>query len=294
MAMSNNLSEIETFVQGLFNSTSLRKGGLTEVEKLVMASIVDQMSYRQAAIEYKYTESSFQNSAARLFKDLGTILGFNISRRSFLAAIADAKQTKLATVAAKEITFDRLQANIWVRSDKAQLVSISYQAEQVLDLTEYLVQYSPKFGATFCLDMTDQSSPLELLWKLCHLLQVALPKPHNNINALLKSIGLALKKRATLLIFRFDRGAVEPLHRSSYVQILAVLGMLEHLGCLLVFDNDVIGPEPDLVRSWAGRLRSEIDRPTLLLDKSKKPETRLISIDNDQAVICDLLQRYIT
>jgi hypothetical protein len=292
--MTTNSTEIESFIKRLLRHSAIRKSGLTEVEQLVVASIVQETTYRQASIEYKYTESSFQNAASRLFKDLSLILGTPINRRNFLDLIKKEQFNGSKAGSEGEIAFDRLQANIWIRSNRAKLVSMSYKAQQILDLTEYLVQYSPQYEATFCLEVGDKSSPLEILWGLCHTLQIALPTPRNDVQALLRSIGLALKKRSTLLVMRFDKsplGVEKSLH-GNYIDTLMTLGLLENTGCLLVLDSDSMENEAELKRSLSYQLRRAIESRAASLGKGKA-KMRLIAIENDHQVICDILRIYL-
>jgi hypothetical protein len=295
--MAPDPKPIEYFVRRLLQD-GLRKAGLTELEKLIIASIVQNITYAQASAEYKYTESSLQNAAARLFKDLTQVLGLGVNRRNFLEVIEQARSDALDTeiFESEKMVLNRIQAHIWVRSEKAQLVSISYQAPQVLDLTEYLLEYSQRFGATFCLDVEDNTLPLDLLWKLGHLLQVTSPNPcRDTYQVLLKSIGAALKKRSTLLVIRFDRlplGADRALQR-EYVKIFAALGMLENSCCWLMVDNDLANTEAERKRSLSYLLQGAIDDVMLKSGRINGGGVRLISIENDQQVIDELLQAYL-
>jgi hypothetical protein len=288
--MASDPKQIEYVVQQLLRSGG-RVAGLTELEKLVIVSIVQKITYRQAGTEYKYTESSFQNAASKLFKDLSSIVRILINRRNFLEVMEEQR----SKTSEPEVVFDCIQANLWVSSEKARLVSISYQAPQVLDLTEYLVVYSQRFGATFCLDVVDKSSPLDLLWRLFNLLQATLPSSRHDTQALLKSIGAALKKRSTLLVIRFDRLPVgfDRAVIREYVQIFAALGMLENSGCWLIVDNDSAITEAEIRRSMSYQLRGAIDEVVLKPGRSKLPEVRLIAIENDPPVIYELLQTYL-
>jgi hypothetical protein len=287
--MSSEIDRIENLVQSLLKSSSRRRG-LTEVEKLVVRSIVQRMTYQQASAKYLYTESSFQNAASRLFKDLSAVVGKSVNRRNFVDVIEKQQLEEPVTNYVEKIKFDRIQANLWLQANKAKMVSISYSAPQFLDITEYLVKYSQHFEATFCLDVDTNLPVLELLWKLCNTLQISVPDSRQNTPLLLQLIKTALKKNSTFLLLRFDRSiqSMNALICGEYTDVLLALGLIDRGGCLLVLENDTVGGEGNLNLSLSHRLRSKIDAGSKTF-----PNLRLISINDDQQIICDLLETYL-
>jgi hypothetical protein len=187
--MPTGASEIALFIKQLLKNDSRGKNSLTELEVLVIDVITKKSTYRQASIEYQYTESSFQNAASHLFHELSQVLGVPIRRRNFVEQLAKKWLAMKEAEDAATIVFDRLQASLWIRLEQAKLASISYHANNLLDITSYLVAYSPQFEVTYCLDVSSKNSSLELLWSLSNSLQLPLPVPKNDQAALLKSIG---------------------------------------------------------------------------------------------------------
>jgi hypothetical protein len=286
--MPTDTNEIAVIIQHLLKNLSARKSSLTGLEILVIDSIVKKETYRKASIRHQYTESSFQNAASKLFKELSLVIGKPVNRRNFVEVVKNEWATSQAPVVQDSpMIFDRLQADFWVREDRAQLVSIGYESTQALDLTEYLVRYSPKFGATFCLEVGDQTSPLDLLGDLCRGLQITLPTPHDDEQVLLKMIGGVLKKRSTLLVIRFERSllGMDQSLQGQYANILVEIGMLKNTSCLLVLES-----KADLHHSLNYLLRSKIE--SIPMQSAKMAETRLVSINNDRSVIRTLLETY--
>jgi hypothetical protein len=287
--MNNDFDQIERVVQSSLKSGSRRRG-LTEVEKLVIKSIVQSMTYQQASAKYLYTESSFQNAASRLFKDLSSVMGESINRRNFVDTIAKKQLVELDGNPVEKMKFERIQANLWVQGNKAKIVSVSYSAPQFLDVTEYLIKYSQHFDATFCLDVNIQLPVLEMLWKLCDVLQVPLPAPRHDKELILQLIKTALQKKSTLLLLRFDRSvkSMDSSLCSEYTDVLIALGKIDRSGCLLVLENDLVGTTAEFKLALSHQLRSKIDACNKITQSF-----RLISINDDQQIICDLLETYL-
>jgi hypothetical protein len=294
----------------LLSDGGLRRGGLTELEKLAIGCIFDKTSYRQAGLAHQYTESSFQNAASRLFKDLSLILAIDqkLSRRNFVEVMGAEYDRRCAAEREREIVFDRLQAQLWLREKQARLVSISYQANQVLDVADYLVIFSPQFAATFCLNGSEHGSAVELLWSLCQSLQLTIPKAKEDIPSLLKLIGGALRRQKTLLMLRFDGHRPVEDHRMNlagskrlmmeYAQILVALGMMNHDSCLLILDADPVANEEERQRSLGYLLRQAItDESESVAEgrmmKAGRGALRLICLENDQQGIVDVMKAYI-
>jgi hypothetical protein len=82
--MSNDINQITAFANIFLQQSSLRKTGLTEAEKLVIDVISQGTTYKKAGIKYKYTESSLQNAASGLFKELSKVVGVTVNRRNFI------------------------------------------------------------------------------------------------------------------------------------------------------------------------------------------------------------------
>jgi hypothetical protein len=303
--MSTVLSQLIDIVEHLIQENPQRKGGLKKLERLAIVSIIQRTTYAEASLKHGYTESSFQNAASRLFKDLSPILGMTVNRKNFEQVVEEAWETMQEAKRQEEIVFDRLQVQVWICEERAKLISLSYDANRILDITDYLVDYSPQFAATFCVDVGEKNSPLELLWNLYQTLQVALPMPKNDPQALLQSIANALKQRKTLLILRFDslREGSLPLDpnrpvRGEYAEILGAIGLGEGQSCLISIDNDPVADEIQAQQSLSDQLRSEILSQSVspsALDAGTKSKValRLISIDNDRQGICELLQTYL-
>jgi hypothetical protein len=287
--MSTVSNEISLFVKQLLKNNARGSATLTELETLVISTVMKKVTYRQASIQYQYTESSFQNAASHLFKELSLALGTKISRQNFAEVL---EQRLLAEEVHSASVFDRLQASLWIRAEKAKLVSISYNANNLIDITNYLVQYSPQFAVTYCLDVSSKSSLLELLWCLCNSLQLPLPMQKNDRPALLKSIGLALKQHRTLLVLRFDQVLADTNHtiEGDYAEILVALGLLDNSSCLLTLDNNPMTNEAEIGRSLNHQLRLAVD---LWAGKQKSLAPRLISIENDLQSVCDILKTYL-
>jgi hypothetical protein len=299
--MSTCSNEIALFVRDLLKNDSRGKYSLTELEVLVIDVITKKNTYRQASTEHQYTESSFQNAASRLFSELSLVLGVPINRRNFLDSL-EKKRTAVKEVAVPPTTiiFDRLQANLWIRSEKAKLISISYHANIFLDLTSYLINYSPHFEVTYCLDVSGKSSSLELLWSLCNSLQLPLPTQKDDRSALIKLIGLALKKHKILLVLRFDHfddngsglsmASADRTLQAEYAEILVTLGLQDSSSCLLILDNDPLTNDVEGDRSLNYQLRLAAK---LQASKHKLLAPRLISIENDARIVCDILKTYL-
>jgi hypothetical protein len=295
--MPTDIYEIESFLVKLMQASQVRTGGMTELEKLVITTISQKLTYQQASIKYQYTESSFQNAASHLFRDLSAIWGTTVNRRNVLGLIEQARVAALQTTNSGKFVFDRIQANFWVKLDRAQLVSVSYQASQQLDLTEYLIKYSPNFRATFCSNVESSSSPLELLLHLADDLQISLPSPANDMQILLKTIKLALQKRSTLLMLQFDQSNQVQAQWGDYVDILMELGTIGNGTCLLVVQREPSKPVTDMKQYLDYQVRLASNAAMGIqkegVSKNKMTEARLISINNNQQIICDLLQTYL-
>lgn len=296
--MSTDITLIVNFAKTFLQSSSPRKSGLTEAEKLVIEIISQNMTYRQASIKYQYTESSLQNAASGLFKVLSKVVGVQVNRRNFLEFLEEKWLESQIENVSGEVLFDRLQASLWIRQNRANLVLINYSANQELDLTSYLIEYSPSFEAIFCLDVSRNSSVLELLRNLCQVLQANLPVPQNDPAALLKSIGLALQQRSSLLVLRFDRALKENIspseserhNFSECAEILARLVLMENNSCILTLDNDFASNELELKRSLAYQLPLMLNK---MVSKLKLEAPRLIFIENDLKIVCNILQIYL-
>jgi hypothetical protein len=290
--MPNGSNEISLFVKQVLKNNARGSTTLTELESLVISTVMKKVTYRQASIQYQYTESSFQNAASHLFKELSLALGTKISRRNFAEVLEKEWLLAEEIQSSSTVVFDRLQASLWIRAERAKLVSINYHANNSIDITNYLIQYSPQFEVTYCLDVSSKNSPLELLWCLCNSLQLPLPMQKNDQPALLKSIGLALKQRRTLLVLRFDQVLIDGNRtiKGDYAEILVMLGLLENFSCLLTLDNDPMTNEAEIKRSLNHQLRLAVD---LRAGKQKSLALRMISIENDVQSVCDILKTYL-
>jgi hypothetical protein len=299
--MSTVLSQLTDIVEHLIQDSPRRKGGLKKLERLAIASIIQKTTYSEASLKHGYTESSFQNAASLLFKELSPILGITVNRKNFEQVVEEAWDTLQEAKCHEEIVFDRLQVQVWICAERAKLISLSYDANRILDITDYLVDYSPQFAATFCVDVGEKNSPLELLWNLYQTLQVALPMPKNDPQALLQSISDALQQRKTLLILRFDslrdvsqsqllnpNGSV----RGEYAEILRAIGLGAGSSCLIAIDNDPVADEIQAQQSLSDQLRSTVESPASW-DSGAKTALRLVSIENDRQGVCELLQTYL-
>jgi hypothetical protein len=136
--MSYDPNEIIVFVAQLLRSSSDRKNLLTEMEKFLISSIVQGITYRQASIKYQYTESSFQNAASHLFKEISDIIGIPVNRRNFTEIIGKEYSQAKVLAEAGDILFEQIQASFWILSNRAKLISISYHANRILNITQYL------------------------------------------------------------------------------------------------------------------------------------------------------------
>jgi hypothetical protein len=292
MIMPNSSNEISLFVKQLLKNNPRGSDALTELEMLVISIVMKKVTYRQASIQYQYTESSFQNAASHLFKELSLALGTRISRQNFAEVLEREWLLAGEVQRSSAIVFDRLQASLWIRAEKAKLVSISYHANNLLDITNYLIQYSPQFEVTYCLDVSSKNSSLELLWSLCHSLQLPLPIQKNDQLTLLKAIGSALKQHRTLLVLRFDQVQADMNHtfKGDSSEILVALGLLDNSSCLLTLDNDPMTNDAEIKRSLNHQLRLAVD---LQASKHKSLAPRLISIENDVRSVCDILKTYL-
>jgi hypothetical protein len=295
--MSTDTYDREDFLEKLLKGNSIRKGGLTAVERLVIISIAQKMTYQQAGIKYQYTESSFQNAASRLFKDLSSIVGTPVNRQNILSLIDKERHIALNRENAGKLVFDRINADFWVRAERAQLISVSYRANQVIDLTEYLVKYSSSFKATFCVDIDSDSTPSTTLLHLCDCLQIPTISLGNDPQSLLKSIKLTLQKRSVLLVLRFDRTGEIRQQWGDYLDILITLGNIGNGICLLVLHKELDGSSVDTRKSLDYQVRLAINVATGIQkmgasSNNNLSKTRLISINNNQQIICNLMQAY--
>jgi hypothetical protein len=292
MIMPTGSNEISQFVKQILQNSVRGSATLTELEALVISTVMKKATYRQASIQYQYTESSFQNAASHLFKELSLALGTRISRQNFAEVLEKEWLLAAEVQNSSAIAFDRLQASLWIRAEKAKLVSISYHANHQLDITKYLVKYSPHFEVTYCLDVSSKNSSLELLWSLCHSLQLPLPMQKNDQPVLLKLIGSALKQHRTLLVLRFDQAQSEMNHpiKGDSSEVLVALGLLDNSSCLLTLDNEPMTNDAEIKRSLNHQLRLAVDQRT---SKQKSLATRLISIENDISSVCDILKTYL-
>jgi hypothetical protein len=296
--MTTDIHVIENFLDQLLQTSDARKGGMTELEKLVIASIQQKTTYQQASNRHQYTESSFQNAASRLFKDLSSTLGVAVNKKNVLD-VAE-REIALQNTSTAKIVVEYIRANFLVNADRAQLVSISYQSSMSLDLTEYLVKYSPNFRATFCSRVKNNTSPLGLLLNLCHQLQIPLPAPANNLQNLLKTIQEKLAKHSTLIALELDQSAEARSHWGDFVDILVGLGMVGNSTCLLVVQKEPSKSAIDIKHSLDYQLKLAINNAMGIqklqkqgFNKEKSTEPHLVSIDNNQQIICDLLQTYL-
>jgi hypothetical protein len=292
MIMPTNSNEISLFVKQILKNSVRGSATLTELEMLVISTVIKKVTYRQASIQYQYTESSFQNAASHLFKELSLALGTRISRQNFAEVLEKECLLAAEVQSASATVFDRLQASLWIRAEKAKLVSISYHANNLLDITNYLIQYSPQFEVTYCLDVSSKNSSLELLWGLCNSLQLPLPIQKNDQLTLLKAIGSALKQRRTLLVLRFDHVQTDMNRtiKENSSEILVALGLLDNSSCLLALDNEPMTNDAEIKRSLNHQLRAAVDIRT---SKQKSLATRMISIENDLQSVCDILKTYL-
>jgi hypothetical protein len=295
--MPTDTHEIAEFLSRLLQENSIRKGDITALEKLVTVIISQKMTYQQASVKYQYTESSFQNAASRLFKDLSLIVKTPVNRKNIFDLIEREKELALKTVNSK-IVLEHISADFWVRSERAQLVSISYRANKSIDLTDYLVKYSPNFQTTFCADIKSNSSPLTTLLYLCDCLQITIPSFNNDIRILLGVIKRALQKRSILLVLRFDQTTEIIQQWGDYIDILVTLGNVGNGTCLLVLHKDLecnaLGVKQSLYSQVSLAINEAIEirkEKSTANDTLSKP--RLISIDDNQQIICNLMQTYL-
>lgn len=205
--MAANLDRMLALTEQLLNEGGIRRSGLTELDKLLVGCILGRKSYRQASLDHQYTESSFQNAASRLFKDLSLVFDKKLNRRNFAEVMGEEYERRRAKELEGEIVFDRLQAQLWLREKQARILSVSYQANQVLDIADYLVNFSPHFAVTLCLQVSVQSSAVELLWSLCQSLLVTIPPTKKDVAGLLQLIGggAAAAENAVGVAVRYGR-----------------------------------------------------------------------------------------
>jgi hypothetical protein len=292
--MSTDTYQIVAMTERLLQTGSLRRRGLTDLEKLTIDSIIQNTSYRQASLQHQYTESSFQNAASRIFRELSETIGVQtrINRRNFVELLEQEYERIQATEDDREIVFDRLLASLWIGDGRAQMASISYQANRNLDLNNYLVKYSPKFEATFCLDVERDGCPTELLWNLCQSLQIDWSMTSQDPKTLLDLIKVVLQKRRTLLVLRFDRSAwrTVQMERAEYTEILMALALIESGSCVLTIDRDSMVSELEVKRSLAYQLRLGMERWNA---EQNAGGLRLVAIENDQQSICNILETYL-
>jgi hypothetical protein len=292
--MSTDTYQVVAMTERLLQNGSLRRRGLTDLEKLTINSIIQNTSYRQASLQHQYTESSFQNAASRIFKELSETIGVQtrINRRNFVELLEQEYERIQATEDDREIVFDRLLASLWIGDGRAQMASISYQANRNLDLNNYLVKYSPKFEATFCLDVERDGCPTELLWNLCQSLQIDWSLTSQDPKTLLELIKVVLQKRRTLLVLRFDRSTwrTVQMERAEYTEILMALALIESGSCVLTIDRDSMASEPEVKRSLAYQLRLGMERWNA---EQNAGGLRLVAIENDRQSICNILETYL-
>jgi hypothetical protein len=292
--MSTDTYQIVAMTERLLQNGSLRRRGLTDLEKLTIDSIIQNTSYRQASLQHQYTESSFQNAASRIFKGLSETIGVQtrVNRRNFVELLEQEYERIQATEDDREIVFDRLLASLWIGDGRAQMASISYQANRNLDLNNYLVKYSPKFEATFCLDVERDGCPTELLWNLCQSLQIDWSLTSQDPKTLLDLIKVVLQKRRTLLVLRFDRSTwrTVQMERAEYTEILMALALIESGSCVLTIDRDSMASELEVKRSLAYQLRLGMERWN---GEQNAEGLRLVAIENDRQSICNILETYL-
>jgi hypothetical protein len=292
--MSTDTYQIVAMTERLLQNGSLRRRGLTDLEKLTIDSIIQNTSYRQASLQHQYTESSFQNAASRIFKELSETIGVQtrVNRRNFVELLEQEYERIQATEDDREIVFDRLLASLWIGDGRAQMASISYQANRNLDLNNYLVKYSPKFEATFCLDVERDGCLTELLWNLCQSLQIDWSLTSQDPKTLLDLIKVVLQKRRTLLVLRFDRSPwrTVQMERAEYTEILMALALIESGSCVLTIDRDSMASELEVKRSLAYQLRLGMERWNA---EQNAEGLRLVAIENDRQSICNILETYL-
>jgi hypothetical protein len=292
--MSTDTYQIVAMTERLLQNGSARRRSLTDLEKLTIDSIIQNTSYRQASLQHQYTESSFQNAASRIFRELSETIGVQIrvNRRNFVELLEQEYERIQATEDDREIVFDRLLASLWIGDGRAQMASISYQANRNLDLNNYLVKYSPKFEATFCLDVERDGCPTELLWNLCQSLQIDWSLTSQDPKTLLELIKVVLQKRRTLLVLRFDRSSwrTVQMERAEYTEILMALALIESGSCVLTIDRDSMASELEVKRSLAYQLRLGMERWNA---QQNAGGLRLVAIENDRQSICNILETYL-
>jgi hypothetical protein len=292
--MSTDTYQIVAMTERLLQNGSLRRRGLTDLEKLTIDSIIQNTSYRQASLQHQYTESSFQNAASRIFRELSETIGVQtrVNRRNFVELLEQEYERIQATEDDREIVFDRLLASLWIGDGRAQMASINYQANRNLDLNNYLVKYSPKFEATFCLDVERDGCPTELLWNLCQSLQIDWSLTSQDPKTLLELIKVVLQKRRTLLVLRFDRSPwrTVQMERAEYTEILMALALIESGSCVLTIDRDSMASELEVKRSLAYQLRLGMERWNA---EQNAGGLRLVAIENDRQSICNILETYL-
>jgi hypothetical protein len=273
---------IENAIQQLLQNNDKHQWQLAKMEKLVIDSIIQKITYREAATKYQYTESSFQNAASKLFKKLSSILGQPINRHNLLDVLADLATPSQGSKQVTVTTFDQIQANLWVNTsrEKAQLVCISYQSSQLLNIKEYLLNYSPYFQATCCLDIS-ANSVQGFLQSIGNALLVRF---HDSCTPL-ESINLVLQKRPTLLVIRFDRGVNDQSLLAKYAEIITNITLAPHRSCLLVINQ---GP-PE--KSFVHHVQGMIDRLTVQ-EQIARPRTMVIN--HDALMVSEVLKIYLS
>jgi hypothetical protein len=295
--MPTDTHDIEQFLNKLLQNNSIRKGGISRVEKLVVESISAKMTYQQASIKHQYTESSFQNAASRLFKDLSLVVGIPVNRQNILNLIEKEKHTAHQKNNTEDTFIERINASFWVKSERAQFISISYQAARSLDLTEYLVKYSPNFKTTCCADVEHNVPALVTLLNLCNWLQIPIPSPSNDIQTLLRSIKLSLQKRSVLLVLRFDQSTEVRPQWGDYIDIITTLGNIGNGTCLLVLHKELECNIADTKKSLDYQVKLAFNnlagiQKAELIDKDHSARPRLLSINNNKQIICTLMHTY--
>jgi hypothetical protein len=292
--MSTDTYQIVAMTERLLQNGSARRRSLTDLEKLTIDSIIQNTSYRQASLQHQYTESSFQNAASRIFRELSETIGVQtrVNRRNFVELLEQEYDRIQATEDDREIVFDRLLASLWIGDGRAYMASINYQANRNLDLNNYLVKYSPKFEATFCLDVERDGCPTELLWNLCQSLQIDWSLTSQDPKTLLELIKVVLQKRRTLLVLRFDRSSwrTVQMERAEYTEILMALALIESGSCVLTIDRDSMATELEVKRSLAYQLRLGMERWNA---QQNAGGLRLVAIENDRQSICNILETYL-
>ncbi len=277
----------------LLRKHQMRKGGLTELEKLTLDSVAQGKTYRQASEQYAYTESSFQNAASRLFREISIATGQTVRRRNLVNTLEQQDLELRIQGGFRENTFKESSSQFWLRNGRAAIITITYKADGILDINDYLTEFSQHFTAVHCLSIVAETNPLQFLWMLCNHLDIPLPKMHNNVSEIIKSIVAALKARKTLMIVRFDHPGGDPSssmgvsqqelrsNLKAYAAAITEIGIARTKSCFLILDNSSIQPyaaNPELVTY---HIRQEL---------SGSDNLRVISLNNSMPDTWKLLQ----